>query len=306
MSQFREDDDRDHERQGRDGRRDHDPRGQGGAYGSGPGQDREGWSAGASEMRDHLDSGGGDQGEDRYGHSGGFQSGYGGQLGKAVWGPLSQGSTYGQGGASFGHSGWSSHANPSDAPGGRGRGAGGDYGFRGQGGGGQQWGERSGGSYGQGDYGAGARRSQARRDQYGAGDREGFVAYGRGYGDARREPDEAHEAHGHDHDHEPGYRNWRDRQLASHDADYGRWRDEQARRYDEDYKGYRTSRHEAFSKGFDSWRTTRDAQPGGAPVDQAVDTVSNVTDGGSGRVHRDHDDKDADKTEAAPDRDTAG
>lgn len=247
------------------------------------GQDRsegqDAYGPRASEDRGRLDSGGGDQGDDRYGHSGGFQSGYGGQSGKAGWGPLSQGSTYGQGGPGYGHSGWSAHPNASDGPRGQGPGAGGDHGRTG--GGGQERSSMSGGSYGQGDHGDSARRSFARTTQYDSNDREGFVAYGRGYGEAGREPD---------HDHEPAYRDWREHQLSGHDQDYRRWRDEQARRYDEDYKAHRASRHEAFGKTFQDWRSSQ-AQRGGdsaaaEPSTGAAEptaSVRNVADGGEGR-----------------------
>ena len=258
------------------------------------GQDRsEGqgaWGPRASEDRGRLDSGAGDQGEDRYGHSGGFQTGYGGQSGKAGWGPLSQGSTYGQGGPGYGHSGWSAHPNASDGPRGQGPGAGGDHGRTG--GGGQERSSVSGGSYGQGDHGDSARRSFARTTQYDSNDREGFVAYGRGYGDSGREPD---------HDHEPAYRDWREHQLSGHDQDYRRWRDEQARRYDEDYRAHRASRHEAFSKTFQDWRSGQ-ARDGKAPdqpsaaAGEATASVRNVADGGEGRSNADADKRDGDKT----------
>ena len=254
---------------------------------------------GSGGPAERIDTGAGDQGQDRFGHSGGFQGGYNDQGGAAGFGPLSHGSTYGQGGSTFGHSGWTSHDDGRRGGGGQGeRGGRDDFGFRGQGGGGQQWGERSersGGSYGQNDFGRSAQRSQLRTDQYDRNDREGFGAQGRG-GEPPR--------HEHDHDHEPGYRAWRESQLSGHDRDYQRWRDEQARRYDDDYKSYRTSRHETFSKGFGEWRAQQAGQPatadakaagGGASqaaassaasagggVDANPDALRSVTDGGSG------------------------
>ncbi|MBE7216885.1 MAG: hypothetical protein INR64_00275 [Caulobacteraceae bacterium] len=278
------------------------------SFGAGSRQDRlegddyGGMGVQGAEWR-RTDSGGGFQGDERFGHSGGFDAGYGGQSGKAAWGPLSQGSSYGQGGPGWGHSGWEGgrHRSP------RGRD---DYGFRGQGGGGQQWGGER-GSYGQGDFDRSAQRSYDRTTQYDPNDREGFIAYGRAYNDARDWPHDRQghatdEDQGRDHDHEPAYRDWRERQLASHDADYRRWRSEQSRRYDSDYKSFRDQRHDTFSKGFQDWRDQQTADAvAGSPVtpatasgstataaagafDKVGDNVRNVADGGEGDAKREH------------------
>ncbi|HTI66107.1 MAG TPA: hypothetical protein VL460_01025 [Caulobacteraceae bacterium] len=104
--------------------------------------------------------------------------------------------------------------------------------------------------FGPQDFSPSAQRSQWREDQrYGdhgsTGDSYGAAGRSGQYG-AGDHPS---------YDHEPHYRQWRDRQLASHDQDYARWRDEQARRYDEDYGQWRSQRHEAFSKDFHAWRS---------------------------------------------------
>jgi hypothetical protein len=164
---------------------------------------------------------------------------------------------------------------------------------------------QSGGSYGQQDFSQAAQRSNWREDQrFGSHastgqtwgqnqaprDAYGQEDYGQ-YGGVRPSTRFDRSADPGD-DHDPHYRNWRDKQLSDHDREYGRWRTEQARRYDTDYASWRDKRHQSFRNDFEAWR----AENGGAHVGGAnsatggalagTAAVQDVTDGGTG--HQQH------------------
>lgn len=192
-------------------------------------------------------------------------------------------------------------------------------GFSDQGGYGAQWGKAGygplsqgssynsdGAQWGRGGYGGGGGR-RSERDQ-----REDSGFYGQG---GERQWAGGQAGRGHDaegdfggardlHDHEPGYRNWREQQLAGHDRDYRRWRETQARKYDEDYGKWRGERHDAFSRDFHDWRT-KNASPDdsraqgtaltGETARSADAQVQSIADGGDGKV------KDADRSPKSAD-----
>ena len=253
------------------------------------------------------------------GYSGGAAGGYGNfgghgsQSGQGGYGPLYQGSSYGQDSSGFSHYSGpyddrdtrgqqrgderyanSSAGNPRRDPGAP---------FTGQGG--YNWdreaGRGQGGGYGQNDYSEAAQRSHSRTD---SGPGQNRFAE-QGYAQAQPAPDPYAQGGGFgqsEHHHDPHYRQWRDTQLSGHDRDYAHWREQQAHRYDSDYKSWRDERHQAFSKDFDTWRSGRPDQaskgPGGQSLsdlqasptsgaDAGKAAVEDVTDGGTGR----HDEK---------------
>ena len=288
-------------------------------------QRSQGAYGGLSHGSSNQPSGGGYSG----GAAGGYGNfgGHGSQSGQGGYGPLYQGSSYGQDSSSFSRSSGpyddresSFYDHPDQGRGGYARG--------GQNRGRQLGDERyssfstgnpqhdPGGGYG---YQGGARSHAPFSDQggyswdrnAGQGQSRGYSGEGGGtYGQteysqaARRSNWRTDNREGVDwgasqaseHHNDPHYRRWRDQQLDSHDRDYSHWRDQQAKRYDDDYKSWRDERHQAFSKDFEGWRSTRgaggqsvsDLTPGAAAGASAGEAaVEDVTDGGTGR----HDDK---------------
>jgi hypothetical protein len=202
-----------------------------------------GWTASESRgRRERSSTGQGDWGRGGYPQGGYGQSGYGGDFGQEG---ARQRSLGGTSGAGFG-------ANPALDRAARGDDERGDLGFLPN------------------------RAPWARDRDDGDRDDRGLHRHGhhrdhehspgaRGWGERVREFGERITGREDDqnHDHEPDYLHWRNRQLSNYDQDYARWRDEQARKHDEEYRSFRDQRRSQFHSSFDDWRTRRQASQSG-------------------------------------------
>ena len=90
-----------------------------------------------------------------------------------------------------------------------------------------------------GDRGPGQPDAPAGRSAY---DRDPNVGYGGAFGADRSFGADYAERHRGRHDHDPAYRSWRDRQMASLDRDYEEYRREHQSRFDSEFHSWRQGR----------------------------------------------------------------